>query len=77
MQLLNDHCGHNSVCLNVCAQNEGMLAGPFETHGLVETLGGIIVLPYAQPDFAQALVSGTFEGSIDQQGAQSAVLEIR
>jgi len=54
-----------------------VLPGSFEAHGLVETLGGLIVLPYAQPDFAQALVSGTFEGSIDQQGAQSLAFEIR
>ena len=53
-----------------------MLAGPFEAHGLVETLGGLIVLPYAQPDFAQSLVPGSFEGLI-QPGAQPLAFEVR
>ena len=44
-----------------------MLAGPFEAHGLVETLSGFIVLPYTKPNFAQSLVPGSFEGLIDQR----------
>ena len=54
-----------------------MLAGPFEAHGLVETLSGFIALLYAQPDFAQIPVPGSFEGLIDQHGAQSLAFEVR
>ena len=37
-----DCCGHDPVGLNVGAQGEGVLAGPFEAHGLIETLSGLI-----------------------------------
>ena len=37
-----DCCGHDPIGLNVGAQGKGVLAGPFEAHGLIETLSGLI-----------------------------------
>ena len=37
-----DCCSHDPVGLNVGAQGEGVLAGPFEAYGLIETLSGLI-----------------------------------
>lgn len=47
----NDCCGHDQVDLKILAQDASVFAGPFEAHGSIETLRGLIVLSYAQPDF--------------------------